>query len=226
MRRWAAPALLTVALCALGIALGTWQLHRLAWKQDILARIDAGERAPPVPLGTDPAPFARVVATGTFRPGASALYAAEVHETPSGPAMGGRLLQVLDRTDGLPVLVDRGWISTSPARPAATPEGRTTVTGYVRPADRPGWFSARDDVAGRQFFTLDPQSIASALGLGAVAPFTLVALAEGNGGYPLAARNLPRPPNNHFTYALTWFGLSATLVIIFLLCLRGSRQRR
>ena len=53
------------------------------------------------------------------------------------------------------------------------------------PATRPGWFSATDDPAARQFYTLDPAAIGAALGLPRVAPFILVALG------PAAAGALP-----------------------------------
>ena len=38
------------------------------------------------------------------------------------------------------------------------------------------WFSATDDEAARQFYTLDPQVIGAAIGVSAPAPFTLVAM--------------------------------------------------
>ena len=44
------------------------------------------------------------------------------------------------------------------------------------PAIRPGWFSATDNPATRQFYTLDPAAIGAALGLPRVAPFILVAM--------------------------------------------------
>ncbi len=40
----------------------------------------------------------------------------------------------------------------------------------------PGLFSARDNFAARQFYTLDPAVIGPALGAARVAPFTLVRL--------------------------------------------------
>jgi surfeit locus 1 family protein len=77
------------------------------------------------------------------------------------------------------------------------------------------------------FYTLDPQTIGAALGLTHVAPFTLVEMGKApDAGYPDPARTLPRPPNNHLTYAITWFGLAATLLVIFVIyaarLLRGT----
>ena len=42
----------------------------------------------------------------------------------------------------------------------------------------------------------------------------------GPGLHPIAADALPRPANNHFTYALTWFGLGGALLVVFGLWLR------
>ena len=67
-------------------------------------------------------------------------------------------------------------------RAIALPSGDVTVEGYVRPGDTPGLFSATDDPATRQFYTLDPAAIGAALGLPRVAPFILVAHGAGATG--------------------------------------------
>ncbi len=37
---------------------------------------------------------------------------------------------------------------------------------------------------------------------------------------------MPRPANNHLTYALTWYGLAGILVVIFAVYLRATLVRR
>jgi len=44
------PALVALAGIAVLISLGVWQLHRLAWKEALIARIEARGKAPPAPL--------------------------------------------------------------------------------------------------------------------------------------------------------------------------------
>ena len=59
------------------------------------------------------------------------------------------------------------------------------------------------------------------LGFGSVAPFILVAMGPAPPErYPDPARHLPRPPNNHLSYAITWYGLAIALVVIFVLWAR------
>ena len=213
------PGLMTLVMLATLLGLGTWQVDRMLWKRDLLAAIAAAERAPPVPLGATPPRFARVRAEGVFHP-ATALYGAEVHTLAANPTGGARLLAVLRREGAAPVLVDRGWVPVShpAAPPPPMPAEPATVEGYARPPDTAGPFAPADDLANRRFFTLDPTTIGPALGIPDLAPFILVAL--GPPGTPDPARALPRPPNNHLSYAITWYGLAVALLVIFVLYAR------
>jgi surfeit locus 1 family protein len=203
------------------VGLGTWQVYRLHWKEAILAQIAAAEVAPAVPLGAEPtpympAPYRKVSVTGRFRYDLAVSYGAEVRDTRAGPTMGSYQVVPLERPGGGVLLVDRGWVPQKREQPLDDPGGEVTVTGYVRPGDTQHWFSASDDVAGRSFFTLDPRAIGSAVGVADVAPFTLVAMWPAvAGSYPAPAQHLPRPPNNHLSYAITWYGLAAALAVIF-----------
>jgi cytochrome oxidase assembly protein ShyY1 len=204
-----------VALCTLG----TWQVQRLHWKNDLLARIEASERSPPTPLGATAEPYARVVATGRFDHSREALLGVEVR----GTTLGAHLLTPLLRPGHPPLLVDRGWVPLERNRPVEHPEGEVSVTGFVREADRRDWNSPTDDAPGRRFYTFDPEAIGLALGLPEKpAPFGLVAIAPpgstpaGAGPPPLpeAARGLPRPNNPHLGYAITWYGLAVSLAAV------------
>jgi surfeit locus 1 family protein len=211
------PALSTLLMFVVLVCLGVWQVHRLSWKQALLAAIDQAEASPAVDLPAVPRQFQKVRIAGRLRPDLVATYGAQVVDTSTGPVMGAQLVMPLERP-GLPdILVDRGWVPEHAA--VTTPAGEVSVSGYVRMAERPGWFAATDDVAGRHFYTLDPAAIGRALGLRAVAPFTLVVLgaqSADTGAYPLPAQHLPRPPNDHLSYAITWFGLAAVLLVVFI----------
>jgi surfeit locus 1 family protein len=209
---------MTLAMLATLIFLGTWQVNRLFWKQALLADIAAAERNPPLPLGPSPPPFARVRADGVFD-AIAALYGAELRTVGGIPTGGARLLGILRRDGAPPVLVDRGWVPVPPPPVAAGP---ASIEGYIRPPDSAGTFAPADDLAGRRFFTLDPAAIGRALGVPDLAPYTLVAL--GPAGLPDPARSLPRPPNNHLAYVITWYGLAVALVAVFIVYLRKVRR--
>jgi len=209
------PALATAAALILLVGLGVWQLQRLAWKEALLARIAQGEAAPAVTLPSAPAtptPFSKVEVTGTLRD--VGLYSIAVRTTPTGEQEGAFRLGVIERPGAAAVLVNEGWVPDGLA-PDPTPRP-AQVVGYVLPGQAPGFLTPRSDPASRRFFAPDPTGIGAALGLARVAPFILVALGEvPPGTYPEPARHLPQPPNNHLGYALTWFGLAAGVLGIF-----------
>jgi surfeit locus 1 family protein len=223
-RRLIGPGLASLATFVLLAGLGVWQLQRLAWKRRILAEIAHAETAPPVPLGAGmPPPFTRVEATGTLRGAPYALYGAEVRPVDGVPRMGAQLLELLQRQGLPPVVVDLGWVPGERDTTVRVPSGAARIIGYVRPRETPGLLSAGDDLADRHFYTLDPVAIGAALGAANVAPFTLVAMGPPAGpGAPDPAHSLPRPPNNHLLYALTWFGLGLADIAVFIAFARGA----
>jgi surfeit locus 1 family protein len=224
-RRLIGPGVATACMMVILVGLGVWQLHRLVWKQGILAQIDQAEASPAVPLPPHPSLFQKVAIAGVLRPGPVILYGADVRDTPQGPQMGGQLIEPLIRPDGPPVLVDLGWVpdhGTGRADVPAAQGGPARVEGYIRLPEHPGAFSPKDDPSIHRFYTLNPQAMATALGLPDVAPFTLIAMGPApDNVYPSPATALPRPPNDHFGYALTWFGLALTLAGVFGAWARG-----
>ena len=66
------------------------------------------------------------------------------------------------------------------------------------------------------FHVRDPAAIAAAFRARRVAPFMIDADATPvPGGWPRGGTTTLTIPNNHLSYALTWFGLAATLIGVF-----------
>jgi surfeit locus 1 family protein len=93
------------------------------------------------------------------------------------------------------------------------------VDGFLRVPEGRNSFTPADLPAKREFYTRDPAAIAAALGL-PPAPFYLEARREGDGLTAPAGVDvrelIERIPDNHLSYALTWFGLAATLIGVFI----------
>ena len=223
-RRIWLPILTSLPVLAALLWPGTWQVQRLHWKTDMLARITAAEAGPPVPLTGSAEPYAKVLAIGRLDHGREVLLGVEVR----GTALGGHLVTPLLRDGAPPLLVDRGWVPLERDRGLERPEGEVSVTGYIRGVDTRDWNSPKDDAAGRRFYVFDPAAIGAALGLPPPAPFGLVALARPGapaGLLPAAAASLPRPDNPHLGYAITWYGLAAALVgVLIAFLLRRDRE--
>jgi surfeit locus 1 family protein len=222
-RRLLVPTATTAFFMALLLGLGIWQLYRLRWKEGILAEIAAAVVAAPVPLAGAPPRFSRVVVHGRYAPGFTALYGVTTRDGPRGPVLGGDALALLLRDGAPPLLVDRGWVPAPAMGGAAPPPpaGEVAVVGYVHEAESAGLFTPRDDAKAKRVFALDPPVIATEFHLPAPADFVLVAMAADGGaggpgaGGPIPAAEMPRPPNNHFQYAMTWFALAVALGVIY-----------
>ena len=222
------PALFTLIFGALLIGLGVWQVHRLAWKRTLLAAIDQRTKAAPQPLpppsawpGLKPDDYAyrRVALTGTLDNGKETLV---YGSTPYGVGfyvMTPMHLQDGGRDGGI-VLVNRGYVPAErkdPAtRQAGEPDGVVRITGLMRAPEHRGLFTPADDPAAGQYFSRDPTVLAAHDKLAGVAPFTVDADTTPNpGGWPLGGTTVIAIPNNHFVYALTWFGTALSIFAIF-----------
>ncbi len=197
----------TVMALAILIALGTWQLRRLAWKEDLLARIAALEAAPARPLnavlnaGGD-LDFVRVAA---MCPGIATAPALELYGLRHGQA-GVRLISAC-RVEGAryrSVLVDRGFVvDTVSARPSVTLSAAPVVVTGVLRAPEPGNSFTPPNRPDR-WFSRDVAAMAAALKAPGPAPVFLMAETRTNPDWPAL---IPAPipadiPNRHLEYAL------------------------
>ncbi|EFW98631.1 cox1 assembly protein [Grosmannia clavigera kw1407] len=159
-RRHGPGILILVLIPVAAFALGTWQVFRLRWKTDMLAKCEDRLVRPPLPLGlnnvADAAEvsltgdasdfdYRRIVAVGSFRHDQEMLVGPRVRDGQAGffvvtPL---ELAVPLDGSaDGAPpatILVNRGWIARGQrpqaARehtPGALPEGLVRVEGLLR----------------------------------------------------------------------------------------------
>lgn len=230
--RLALPAALTVIGVAVLCTLGGWQLQRMGEKRAFIARLQTQAKATPAPLPAstdwqklDPAAFdlTRVQAKGSYLDGNLASVRTTIAAGPPGSrqlsGFGRWIFQGFRLEDGATILVNRGFVPEERFASIAPATGAATVTGYLRAPEAPGSFTPADLPQKREFYTRDPAAIAAALGLPAAAPFYLEAERQGDGLTPPAgvdARELiARIPDNHLQYALTWFGLAATLIGVF-----------
>jgi surfeit locus 1 family protein len=229
------PVGLTVATAvafAILAGLGVWQLQRLAWKRDILARIEAARTAPGLPLaevlkaaaGGEDINYRKVVAVC---PGLSTAPYVELHAVMDGQ-MGSRLISACRLESGPydTILVDRGFVrDIISSRPAEMPGDNRPVgvRGVLRTPDGPAAVTARDDPAHRRFYNRRVEPIAARLGAENPAPWFLMAETSSNPEW-LALKPAPLPAsvsNRHLEYALTWFGLAAVLLGVYAAMLRG-----
>lgn len=208
----AVPLAVLAVLFAGFIALGVWQVHRLAWKEALIARVDARVHAAVVPApgpaewpGTNAksAEYRHVTATGTFRPGRATLVQAA-----TGLGSGFWVMAPFDDARGFTVLVNRGFVPTRKAGMVLPPTGVQTVTGLLRITEPGGGFLQSNQPAADRWFSRDVSAIARARGLGKVAPYFVDEAADGRTSGPVGGLTVIRFANNHLVYAITWFALA------------------
>lgn len=215
------------------LGLGTWQMQRLAWKEDLIARRQAGLAAPPIDLPDDvddwqAFDFRTVRISGTFRHDLEQLFGAKARNN----VLGYHVLTPLTRSDGQAILVDRGWVPADKAHPAARREGQANgtvgVSGIARYRldDRPGRFTPSNDPASGHWYHYDLAAMETAMGID-LAPLVVEADATPNpGGLPIGGRTEIALANNHWQYAITWSGLAVALVGVYIVFRRQQAQSR
>ncbi|HET9159772.1 MAG TPA: SURF1 family protein [Caulobacteraceae bacterium] len=246
------PVGLTIATAvafAILIGLGVWQVKRLAWKTDMLARIEALQKAPARPLAEVLAQhgdleFQRVAVNcaGLGQAKFGAIYAIQDGDIADRIVSACRLEGPM--YDG--IVVDRGLILDSavgrlPVRDGGPP---VHVVGVLRHGDhkpprRTEQVGASAAVSGNNGAPPAPNrpplwfgrylpTVASYLGLERPAPYFLMAETSTNPDVPqLKPAAVPTDiPNNHLSYAITWFGLAAALVGVYAALLRRTLKGR
>ncbi len=224
-RRLIVPGLFTIVSLSILISLGVWQLQRKAWKEGLIATLNAQLKAVPsqlpppsewpaldrensefrrVSLRAEPIADAKPVYLYT---GASALRA-DVKQP------GYFVFAPATLPDGQIVVVNRGYVPVD--RKAEPPAGPVDITGYLRWPEASGWFVSQHGADGDIWFVRDPVAMAAYRGWGPVAPFYI------DQGSPVPPEGLPKPGplavqlrNDHLGYAITWFGLAASLAAVF-----------
>lgn len=221
---------LVLAVAAVLVSFGQWQLERLDQVRTANARLEARAAAAPVDLvellaevGPDAAEleFRRVSVMGLFRPEEEVLQRNRIQRGLQGLDV----LTPLDLGDGRTLLVRRGWVPTTmdtpPLRDASPPPGQVNVTGILeRTVDQPA-FGARDAEDGILLRVFHPDTARLDRQMTGV----LLPVVLRMDPLPDATRtSLPAPPEppgldegSHLSYAVQWhvFALLAVGAYIF-----------
>lgn len=216
-------ALFGIALFVGFIELGNWQVRRLAWKRDLITRVDQRVHAPPIaPPTPDQWPqvnaehdeYRHVSVTGELLNDRQTLIWAA-----SDDGSGYFVMTPLRMADGSIVLVNRGfapegWCGRD-GHCAPGPSGEVTITGLLRMSE-PSGVLRHNDPAHNSWYTRDVPAIAAARGLTHVAPYFIdqdAPPAASAQDWPKGGTTVINFPNNHLSYLITWY-LMALLTLV------------
>jgi surfeit locus 1 family protein len=204
-------------------------MQRLQWKEALLARLAANAAASPTSLAQaaqrpDPE-FVKVSFTGA--------YVHDVAKRMMATFEGGQGWTVITpavTADGYAVMVDRGRIPGQLGEAFGKPEGEVQIEGVIRTYPHgQAMFDPENDLKGNIWYWWDVPAMLASSGLPqGLKPYPyVVQLAPSAAAAPFPRPDEPKAKlaNNHLGYAITWFGLAATLLAVAGFYLHGQRKR-
>lgn len=217
---------------AILVSLGVWQLKRLEWKRGIIAQMSERLGSASIPFGEALAREARgenLEYQPVFIEGA---YAHDLESAVFGTYEGApgvyifTPLAAADDSAASPryVFVNRGFapqeFRDSSARLDGLVAGDVRVEGLFRHAERRRGFekvlAPLDQPEDNLFFIRDPSILAAPHKIDVPAFYIDGDGRENKGAWPRGGVTRTDIPNRHLEYALTWFGLAAALLCVFL----------
>jgi surfeit locus 1 family protein len=218
------PTLFSVPAFIVLVALGTWQVQRLHWKQDLIDKLQSRSVSAAVAPPTDGAAlekyeYQHVRVMGAFRHDHEFfLINRSLHGNP-----GLHVLTPLVPNDGSKaILVDRGWVPFERRDPKDRAGGQVTgpvtVDGLVRLQKGPGYFTPANEPAKNAWFYVDTAAMAAAAGIPLRAGYYIASdKLDVPGGFPIGHQWRLDIRNDHLQYAITWYSLALALLVIYIL---------
>ena len=223
-KRSLALVFITIIACCLFLlflSLGIWQVERLSWKKDLIARVDARIAAQAVPA---PAPqdwpaitaekdeYRHILVEGSY-----------LEDKPIGvkalTVLGSGYWQLvpLQTKDKGVIYINRGFVSDEDYKAGLLnkniPAGETSLSGLLRISEPDGFFLRPNEPEKDLWNSRDVAAFATKQGLNEVAPYFIDAdkadtSAQISGKQPVGGLTVVNFPNSHLSYAITWFALA------------------
>lgn len=228
--------LITVICVATLFALGTWQVKRLEWKNDIIQKLNAqyNDTARAVPfdklklddLAREHDPMAYGAVKGRLLRDQSILLGPRIEDGRAGF----HLLIPVATENGRVLIVNAGWVNdlwqdNIEDRLSTLPASTVTLRGIMH---KPDWsnFASNNSPANDMWFRADIEEIAAAKELESPYPFILYADHTDPALYdvkPHEEKWLPR--NKHLQYALFWYTLALAMMGVYGFYLRSLDKK-
>lgn len=226
------PASLSLlALCVL-LAMGTWQIYRMQWKETLIADVTERLKAAPtsfpsadewVSLDPDQYQYSRVSITGVFQHRYQQK-AYMVVSNPQGGEYGGQgywIMTPFELETGNLVWVNRGFVpnALSESDIQSGFEGEVTLNGLMRQPENAGFATPGNHQGydGTIWFVRNPAAMTfvAQLDQNNVAPFFIDLDLDTSVLLPQSGETRVQFENRHFGYVLTWYGIALTLLGVF-----------
>lgn len=212
------------------VSLGVWQLHRKAWKEEIIATVEARRMAPPIALDValkrrsagEDIRYLPVFVSGVYDHDAER----HVFGTLNGAPGYYVFTPIQPLADDEPIYINRGFAPTKlkqlESRLDGAPEGGVQVVGLFREAEQKqglaALFAPIDQPTDNIYYVRDPSRFSST----ERAWYVDSRGGENAAQWPKGDTTKITFSNRHLEYALTWFGLAVTLIGVWFAFSRRS----
>jgi len=203
------------------LSLGTWQVQRLAWKEGILAEIDAKIQGAPIAL-----PSAPNVDAHKYQPVevAGRFLETRIRVLVSQKLIGAgyRIIQPF-QTENRIILIDRGFVKIDHTEDLRNDQA--IVLGNLHWPDEVDEYTPEPDLKRDIWFARDVPALADALNTDPILVIAreITPSSEKVSPIPISSSGIP---NDHLQYAITWFSLAAVWAGMSGLFLFGTRRRK
>tara|TARA_B100000795_G_C22722130_1_gene407909 strand:- start:464 stop:1117 length:654 start_codon:yes stop_codon:yes gene_type:complete len=192
------------------IALGTWQIVRLNWKQELIKQIEVSFKDQPVNLSNHTHKnYLRIKTSGIFNFDKQ-IYLYNLNEK-GEPGFDIITPIIIDNKN---YLLNRGWISFNKKN---TEEinvlNSKTITGTLKKQLKANRFKPKNNIIENYWFTLNRKDIFEYTGK-SFSPFVIYL--NNNLDIPKTKTITANISNNHKKYAITWFSLAFSVFVFYL----------
>jgi len=206
-----------LAMFAVLIALGVWQVQRLGWKENLLAKIDSRMSMDAVTLpdvidDPDEWEYRRVTVHGHFLKEHSFLIQPRTHNGKAGY----HLVMPFDIQSGGIVYINRGWVSDETRDQVTSPAVDSDVTGVIQIPYK-GMFTPDNDPQNNYWYWPDLGAMGAVSGAVSDYPVIVTMPPAPAGHAPAGYAVTANLRNNHKLYATFWFGMALIFSVVFII---------
>ena len=192
------------------LSLGFWQLYRLSWKLDLINQIEKSLKVEPIELqNVEKKNYLRIKTSGQID-FEKQIYLYNLNET------GKPGFEVINpiKVGNEDYLINRGWISFDQKnKPEINVVDQKNIIGTLMLQSKSSSFKPKNEIDKNYWFTLDREDILKFTGKN----FSkYIIYLNGNYENPRPRVITAKISNNHKKYAITWFSMAISILLIYL----------
>ena len=213
------PFIISIILIVVTFSLGVWQLKRLEWKNEIISNFNNLKISPAIDIDfVKIKEFTKIKATGTINRNKKIFFPAKTYNGKAGMILASEFTTI----NGKKYLLDEGWFKNSRYSYFLnnSEKIKVNIEGYIRFPRKPKIFTPKNNIIKNQWYTYDLIDIGNFLSSPLNQSFFIKKVSLNKENFLISSSLKHNFANNHLQYAITWFLMSFSFIILFLVYLK------